>query len=70
MGQLKKKMMEEEDEQAIRRQNQMEGYRKKIERENKYAMDCPACGGALSIEDSSKKNCIHCKCELKMNTED
>jgi len=70
MGQFKNKMMEEEEERAARHQNQMEGYRRKIEREQTYAMDCPNCGGALSGKDASKESCLHCHFELKMNIED
>lgn len=70
MGQFKNKMMEEEEERAARHQNQMEGYRIKLEREKTYVMDCPNCGGALSKKDSLKESCIHCKFELKMNIEE
>ncbi len=47
-------------EQEIKRQNKLNGYRKKLHLEGTYNMDCPYCCNALSNDDVKKEQCIHC----------
>jgi len=62
-----KRMMEEQEQ---KRKNQLEGYRKKLNMENSYEMDCPYCCEALSKDDVKKEQCIHCGHDLMWNVED
>lgn len=66
MGQAKK-MLEEQEQ---KRQNKLNGYRKKLEMEGTYEMECPYCCEALSRDDVKKKQCIHCGHDLPWNVED
>jgi hypothetical protein len=62
-----KRMMEEQEQKL---KNQLEGYRKKLNMENSYEMDCPYCCEALSKDDVKKEQCIHCGHDLMWNVED
>ena len=48
------------EEQEVKRQNKLDGYRKKLYMDNTYEMDCPYCYEALSTNDLKKEQCIHC----------
>ena len=47
-------------EQETKRQNKLNGYRKKLYLEGTYNMGCPYCCNALSNDDVKKEQCIHC----------
>lgn len=54
-------------EQEKKKHNQLEGYRKKLNMEGTYNIDCPYCCNALSNDDVKKEQCIHCGHILKWN---
>lgn len=56
-------------EKESNKRKQMEFYREKLRRENKYNMDCPYCNNALSDYDVKKQQCIHCGYTFKWNNE-
>lgn len=66
MGQAKR-MLEEQEQ---KRQNKLNGYRKKLHSEKTYEMDCPFCCEALSREDVKEEQCLHCGHDLPWNIED
>lgn len=47
-------------EQEKKRNNQLEGYRKKLTAQGTYDMECPYCCNALSNYDVKKEQCLHC----------
>ncbi len=62
-----KRMLEEQEQ---KRQNKLDGYRKKLNYENTYEMDCPFCCEALSRDDMKEEQCLHCGHDLPWNIED
>lgn len=56
MGIMKDKILDQEN----RRYRKLNGYRKKLLKDDTYNMDCPYCSNALSDYDVSKEQCLHC----------
>ena len=59
-----KDIMEEKEAKKIRK---LEGYRKKLLKNNTYEMDCPYCLNALSHFDCRKNQCLHCGYKFPWN---
>ena len=55
-------------EQEEKKHNKMNGYRKKLMKDNMYEMECPYCCNALSKSDTMKIQCIHCGHVLEWNS--
>ena len=55
-------------EQEKKRHNKMDGYRKKLMKDNVYEMECPYCCNALSISHTMKTQCIYCGHVLEWNS--
>ncbi|MFW6015486.1 MAG: hypothetical protein ACOCRK_03550 [bacterium] len=66
MGQAKRII----EEQEKKRLNKLDGYRKMLQKNNAYEMDCPYCCEALSREDIKKDYCLHCNHDLPWNNDD
>lgn len=65
MGMAKKAYMEEQSDAAIKEQNKIDGYRKKLRSEGKFAIDCPYCDVPLSHDDIKMQACRHCNYEFE-----
>ena len=61
---LAKDQLSEMENNSMR---QLNGYRKKLQKDGTYNIDCPYCCNALSNNDVKEEQCIHCGHVLEWN---